>query len=203
MALVSSSLDYYNYKWHGQTYKFLILAKIPRFFVYTKTLIKYFKVELKYQNAVEILKLLLYSLFLAHTIACLWHLCAKLNPDKNWLKSIKIQEEEPVIKYIYSLYWTVVTIMTVGYGDISAQNEYEVLFSIFSIIFGCGLYGFILNSIGMILQNNHKKEEYLRNDLRVITSFMERKNIDIKLQRKVQEYGQNKTQIKTRKNQTL
>lgn len=78
--------------------------------------------------------------------------------------------------------------MTVGYGDISAQNEYEVLFSIFSIIFGCGLYGFILNSIGMILQNNHKKEEYLRNDLRVITSFMERKNIDIKLQRKVQEY---------------
>lgn len=47
IALISSSLDYSNheYKWHGSTYRFLILAKIPRFFVYTKTLIKYFKMD--------------------------------------------------------------------------------------------------------------------------------------------------------------
>ena len=101
---------------------------------------------------------------------------------------MKIQNESNFTKYIYSLYWTIVTIMTVGYGDISAQNEYEALFSIFSIIFGSGLYGFILNSIGVILQNNQKKDQYLRNDLTVINNFMERKNIDIKLQRKIQEY---------------
>ena len=185
-----SSLFYsLEYKWYNLLQRFLILAKIPSFFVYTKVVLNYFKIELKYRNAVDIVKLLLYSLFLAHNIACLWHLCSKLNPHKNWLVSMKIQNESNFTKYIYSLYWTIVTIMTVGYGDISAQNEYEALFSIFSIIFGSGLYGFILNSIGVILQNNQKKDQYLRNDLTtVINNFMERKNIDIKLQRKIQEY---------------
>lgn len=78
--------------------------------------------------------------------------------------------------------------MTVGYGAIVPQNEYEALFASITIIFGCGLYAFNLNSIGMIVQNTFQKENQFRKDLRVINSFMDRKKVDAKLQRRVQEY---------------
>lgn len=136
----------------------------------------------------DILKLLCYSLFLAHVLACLWHLCSKIDNEKNWLLSYNIYYEDIVTKYVYSLYWTIVTIMTVGYGDIIPKNLYEALFASFTIIFGCGLYAFNINSIGIILQNIQKKKTEFRNDLSLINNFMDRKNVDGKLQRKVQEY---------------
>lgn len=172
----------------GKTYRFFVLAKIPRFLNYTKIVLNYLKLEYKYQNLVDIFKLLFISLFVAHFLACMWHLSSQLNPERNWLIRFNIQKENNTTKYIYSLYWTVVTMMTVGYGDITPQNELETIYAIIAIIFGCGLYAFNLNSIGIILQNNQKKQTEFRNQLRIMNNFMDRKNIDIKLQRKVQEY---------------
>lgn len=53
-----------------------------------------------------------------------------------------------MIKYIYSLYWAVSTIVTVGYGDITPQNEYEVLVTIFIELLGSALFGYLINVIG-------------------------------------------------------
>ena len=41
--------------------------------------------------------------------------------------------------------------MTVGYGDISATNTEETLFCIFTIVVGCMVFAYIINSIGMIV----------------------------------------------------
>jgi len=169
-------------------YRFLIFAKIARFINYIKSTGNFLKIDYKFQNFIDIIKLLFYSLFLAHILACFWHLITVLNPQTNWLIAYEIQDQSQMTQYVYSFYWTIVTIMTVGYGDIIPTNKYEALFASFAIIFGCGLYAFNLNSIGIIVQNTQKKENQFRNDLRILNSFMERKNIDIKLQRRVQEY---------------
>ena len=169
-------------------YKFLIIAKIPRFFSYLRIVSNFLKLDSKYQEVIDMMKLISYSLFMAHIFSCLWYMISNLDSEKNWIVARGIQEESLTTKYIYSLYWTIVTIMTVGYGDIVPQNTYEVLFSTFTIIFGCVLYAFNLNSIGIILQNHQKKENEFKNNMRVINNFMDRKNIDVQLQRRVQEY---------------
>ena len=168
-------------------YKFLILVKIPRFFSYSKIVSNYLNLENGVQEIIDMIKLICYSLFLAHILACFWHMCSFINKENNWLKSYQIENEVPSIKYLYSLYWTIVTIMTVGYGDIKPQNQFEALFAIFTIIFGCGLYAFNLNSLGIILQNHQRKKTQFNNNMRIINSFMNRKNIDIRLKRGVQE----------------
>lgn len=53
-----------------------------------------------------------------------------------------------MIKYIYSLYWAVSTIVTVGYGDITPRNEYEVVVTIFIELLGSALFGYLINVIG-------------------------------------------------------
>ena len=69
-------------------------------------------------------------------------------PEKCWLGNIGIQGAGWATKYIYSLYWAVSTIVTVGYGDITPQNEYEVAVTILIELTGSALFGYLINVIG-------------------------------------------------------
>ena len=42
------------------------------------------------------------------------------------------------------------TMTTVGYGDITPKNDYELLFANIAMFVSCGVFGFAINSIGMI-----------------------------------------------------
>ena len=54
--------------------------------------------------------------------ALLLYLSSKFIPERSWVSHIGIQDSSWGVKYIYSLYWSVTTIVTVGYGDITPQN---------------------------------------------------------------------------------
>ena len=56
-------------------------------------------------------------------------------------------------KYIYSIYFSVVTVTTVGYGDITPANHYECFFLIFTLLVSSSVYAFLINSIGNIMEN--------------------------------------------------
>ena len=43
------------------------------------------------------------------------------------------------IKYLYSMYWACVTMMTVGYGDIAPQNEVEMIVCMIAVVLGCAV----------------------------------------------------------------
>ena len=43
------------------------------------------------------------------------------------------------LRYIYSLYWAITTLATVGYGDFSAANPYEALWATIYMFFNLAL----------------------------------------------------------------
>ena len=172
----------------------LIFGKMARLkWLYTK-LTSQFKFQTNFKGYLDLLHLLMTSVLVLHLLSCFWLMVSLLNIEmfqleaQTWIKHENLIDKEWYIQYIYSFYWAVVTMMTVGYGDIVPHNCLEIVYTTLTIICGCGVYGYYLNTVGILLQDIHKEENKYNSNLRVINKFMDRKLIDNELQMRVREY---------------
>ena len=55
--------------------------------------------------------------------------------------------------YTVSLYWTITTITTVGYGDISGTNNYERMFASFVMVVGVILFSIANGALASIISS--------------------------------------------------
>jgi len=55
--------------------------------------------------------------------------------------------------YLVSLYWSFTTLTTVGYGDVNAVSENEMILALIWMMFGVGTYSFIIGTFTSVLQN--------------------------------------------------
>lgn len=132
-------------------------------------------------------------IFLSHLFACAWYLLAiiELSYDKNihtWVHTANLELEPWYYKYIYSFYYSIVTIVTVGYGDVTPQNPWERLASCFFIIVGCFAFGYFINCIGSIFQEmSHERNSFIES-IAEIDLYMRKRNVDFDLQIRVRHY---------------
>ena len=73
-------------------------------------------------GARRLLFLTLILILLQHVVSCVWIFFADFsdNTKSNWIYIHNYQDLDNYELYITSFYFTVTTIMTVGYGDITA-----------------------------------------------------------------------------------
>jgi hypothetical protein len=55
--------------------------------------------------------------------------------------------------YLIAFYWAITVLSTVGYGDISANNSTERLFSSVVALLGCFLFAILIGSLGSALMS--------------------------------------------------
>ena len=128
--------------------------------IYDKLLEK-FKIRLKVHNSfIDLINLLFYSLLIIHIFACFWNYVGETNVNRGlntWIEYDGLVDSSIQEKYLYSLYWSSVTIMTVGYGDVTAHNQDERIYSILAIVVGCGVFAYVINTIGIIIGDINKE----------------------------------------------
>ena len=152
------------------TLKLMFLLRFRNFVsLYTKFIERINSKFVIKNSLIDFNNLIFYSLYILHIFACFWYFVAAVNfSDPNietWVHKLDLLNDTVEAKYMYSLYWSSVTIMTVGYGDISPQNAGEVWFTIVAIFFGCGVVAYIISAIGNIMIDLTKEDQVFKYSL--------------------------------------
>ena len=63
--------------------------------------------------------------------------------------------------YLVSLYWSFTTLTTVGYGDVNAVSENEMILALIWMMFGVGTYSFIIGTFTSVLQNYDARQNII------------------------------------------
>ena len=108
----------------------------------------------------------------AHWNACIWNFVTKMFiSEETWLNKLSLIDYSQSEIYVNALYWSIYTMISVGYGNIQLVSTGERLMSIFSMVIAGGLFGFLAaKCMDIIDQNSYKSDRYrsICNNLRII-----------------------------------
>ena len=182
----------------GGANKLLRIMKIPRLIKMIK-LTKILKIEdmirgtsfsIYYRINMAFLRMLglgLCTCLLSHLSACLW--CVLGRSDSNiphtWIWRRNLQDAPPEEIYMSAVYFCIVVLTTIGYGDITAFTNEEIIFSIFWMLFGVAFYSFTIGIISSFFQSKMNKETLLTNRVNKIQELCQRMKIKPELQEKM------------------
>ena len=79
--------------------------------------------------------------------------------------------------YIDSFYFSVVTIVTVGYGDYSPKTAFEKSYVIFMILIGCAQHAYSISTIGNIIAEINRQNDEVRQKVGELSEYMYRNNV--------------------------
>ena len=131
-----------------------------------------FNKYLKIKNGYD--RLVFFSLIfilLVHIATCLWIVAASFHGEASheltkrfkhtWLEPFAKEYSTDAEFYCVAFYWTITTITTVGYGDISATNLVEMVFASIMMLVGVVSFSFANGALASILTNSDNTNGHL------------------------------------------
>ena len=144
----------------------LRVIKIFRFFKMIRLLNSLLR-ELLSREFIIVLRLcrfLFVMILFAHFFACGWYYVGiycldhpnSVYSESNWIVSAGIEDSSLFVKYSTSLYWSIVTLMTTGYGDITANNVIEQWVASSCILVGTCFFAYFVGAVGTLLADGDR-----------------------------------------------
>ncbi|RLN23642.1 potassium channel AKT1-like [Panicum miliaceum] len=131
-------------------------------------------------------KLICVTLFAVHCSACFYYLLADRYPDPSdtWIGNSMpdFHHRSLWIRYVTSMYWSITTLTTVGYGDLHAENTREMIFNIFYMLFNLGLTAYLIGNMTNLVVHGTSRTRKYRDTIQAATSFALRNQLPPRLQ---------------------
>lgn len=147
----------------------------------------------------RITKLFVVELYSTHTAACIvYYLATTVEPSKEgytWIGSLKMgdysyshfRDIDLWKRYVTSLYFSIVTMATVGYGDIHAVNVREMIFVMIYISLDMILGAYLLGNIAALVVKGSNTEKF-RDKMTDLIKYMNRNKLDKQTSKKIKDH---------------
>ncbi|HLE10636.1 MAG: hypothetical protein A2504_12815 [Bdellovibrionales bacterium RIFOXYD12_FULL_39_22] len=90
-----------------------------------------------------------------------------------WLWIYPPGEVDQVTAYIKAIYWTITTVATIGYGDITPSDNLGRIFTMFVMVGGVVMYGIVIGSISKMIEASSRHKEQSKTKLNDLRLFVE------------------------------
>lgn len=106
------------------------------------------------------------TLFTVHFAACVFYLLADKykDPARTWIGSSQPEFHQSSLghRYVTSMYWSMTTVTTTGYGDLHPVNPGEMIFDTFFMLFNLGLSSYLIgNMTNLIVHNTSRTRKFV------------------------------------------
>ncbi|CAO2816405.1 unnamed protein product [Amaranthus hypochondriacus] len=144
----------------------------------------------------RIIKLVTVEIYCTHTAACIFYYLATTVPEREegytWIGSLTLgdysyahfREIDIWRRYTTSLYFAIVTMATVGYGDIHAVNMREMIFIMIYVSFDMVLGAYLIGNMTALIVKGSKTERF-RDKMAEVMKYMNRNRLSRDLRNQI------------------
>ncbi|KAJ8415919.1 hypothetical protein AAFF_G00404760 [Aldrovandia affinis] len=165
----------------------------------------------RYSQHSTVVLTLLMSMFalLAHWMACIWYVIGKKEMEANafswdigWLHELGKRLEAPYSSgnstagpsirsvYIASLYFTLSSLTSVGFGNVSANTDAEKIFSICTMLIGALMHAVVFGNVTAIIQRMYSRWSLYHTRTKDLKDFIRVHHLPQQLKQRMLEYFQ-------------
>ena len=196
--VVSLGLPYYRGSGNGDgngdgkstALRFIRLLKIARLLRIKRIVRSLYKVSITAAHWARMVNLFVTMLIASHLVGCMFYALGVTSHEKDrdsWIAAQGLILEEGLSEedysstvlnaYFDSLYWALMTLSTVGYGDIVPQNEQEVMFANVVMVIGAVFYASWLGAVTSTIARLSEQDAPFVNREKTLDFFIHRYRI--------------------------
>ncbi|EAR88857.2 cyclic nucleotide-binding domain protein (macronuclear) [Tetrahymena thermophila SB210] len=143
------------------------------------------------QNWLKLLKLEIIVIVLAHVAGCIYLRIglSELGSGNNcWISQFKLNPQQTLELYLVSLYYMIISMVTIGYGDFFPTTMYERGYIIIVALIATNVCAYSFSQISEIVKFEQAKKENFNQMMRNINQQMKQNRISMILQQKVRKF---------------
>lgn len=137
------------------------------------------RIQVNLANMVLIAQMIYWIAIATHWLACGWLDIRGFDHDLDLTTN-----------YINALYWTSMTLTTVGFGDITPITNTERLYAIATMFFGYSFFGYLIGSFASILAKQDPIKEKYKQNMEKLINAARYANLPLDLQQQIHSYYQ-------------
>ncbi|KAL4434573.1 hypothetical protein ABPG74_007357 [Tetrahymena malaccensis] len=172
--------------------RIFFLIKFIQLYDTIEKLAEAFQLSYKYNFIVNLIVLFIEVVLLCHLFACIWYSIGNYQINNgltpNWIQKYSADDNNQYQQYIDSIYFSVVTIGTIGFGDIVPVSILEKGCLTAMSIFSCGIFAYILSNIQNVYREYQMKQEGYNNKLSELNNYMFNREVNPTLQQMARKY---------------